>query len=83
MFRRRKYGIDEATKDVPVSLFCFELLYADGEDLTGLPYRERQARLARPSPRQPQLRLAAAGGAADEAHLETVFSRPWPTVTRG
>ena len=37
MFRRRKYGIAEATKDFPVSMFCFELLYADGTDLTGLP----------------------------------------------
>jgi ATP-dependent DNA ligase len=39
MFRRRKYGIAEATKDVPVSMFYFELLYADGQDLTRLPYR--------------------------------------------
>ena len=37
MFRRRKYGIAEAVRDVPVGLFCFELLYADGEDLTRLP----------------------------------------------
>ena len=26
MFRRRKYGITEAVRDFPVSLFCFELL---------------------------------------------------------
>jgi len=38
MFRRRKYGIAEAARDVPVGLFCFELLYADGEDLTELSY---------------------------------------------
>ena len=29
-----------------MGLFCFELLYADGEDLTRLPYPERRARLA-------------------------------------
>ena len=46
MFRRRKYGITEAVRDVPVGLFCFELLYADGEDLTRLPYPQRRARLA-------------------------------------
>ena len=28
----------EAVRDVPVGLFCFDLLYADGEDLTRLPY---------------------------------------------
>jgi DNA ligase 1 len=46
MFRRRKYGIDEAVRDVPVGLFCFELLYADGQDLTRLPYPQRRAALA-------------------------------------
>jgi DNA ligase-1 len=50
MFRRRKHGIAEAARDVPVGLFCFELLYADGEDLTELPYLDRRARLARRSP---------------------------------
>ena len=46
MFRRRKYGISEAVRDVPVSLFCFDLLYADGEDLTRVPYPQRRERLA-------------------------------------
>src|SRR4029453_9821697 len=44
MFRRRKYGIAEAVGDYPVSMFCFDLLYADGEGLTRLPYLERRAR---------------------------------------
>ena len=30
---------------MPVSLYCFDLLYADGEDLTRLPYLQRRARL--------------------------------------
>ena len=75
MFRRRKYGIDEATKDVPVSLFCFELLYADGEDLTGLPYLERRARLAKAVTPSPRLRLTTAEQVDDEARLETVFQQ--------
>jgi DNA ligase-1 len=45
MFRRRKHGISEAVRDVPVSLFCFDLLYADGEDLTREPYPQRRSRL--------------------------------------
>ncbi|HSK37259.1 MAG TPA: ATP-dependent DNA ligase, partial [Actinomycetota bacterium] len=75
MFRRRKYGINEAVRDFPVSLFCFELLYADGTDLTRLPYLERRARLAeaiRPSPR---LRLATAEQVSDEAALEATFEQ--------
>jgi len=42
MHRRRKYGIQEAMKLYPVSLFLFDLLYADGEDLTLKPYPERR-----------------------------------------
>jgi len=30
MFRRRKHGIDQAVLEVPVGLFCFELLYDPG-----------------------------------------------------
>jgi DNA ligase-1 len=75
MFRRRKYGIDEATKDVPVSLFCFELLYADGEDLTGLPYLERRARLAAAISPSERLRLTTAEQTSDADALETHFQQ--------
>jgi DNA ligase-1 len=75
MFRRRKYGIDEATKDVPVSLFCFELLYADGEDLTGLPYLERRARLAAAIGPSERLRLTTAEQTSDADALETHFQQ--------
>jgi len=75
MFRRRKYGIAEATKDFPVSMFCFELLYADGTDLTGLPYLERRSRLAEAITPSPRLRLTTAEQVDDEARLETVFQQ--------
>jgi DNA ligase 1 len=73
MFRRRKYGITEAVSDFPVSLFCFELLYADGTDLTRLPYLERRSRLAEAIEPSARLRLATAEEVADEAALEAVF----------
>ncbi len=75
MFRRRKYGITEAVRDVPVSLFCFELLYADGEDLTRLPYPQRRARLAAAVTRSERLRLATAIQVSDEASLEAAFEQ--------
>ncbi|HEU4400366.1 MAG TPA: ATP-dependent DNA ligase [Actinomycetota bacterium] len=75
MFRRRKYGITEATQDVPVSMFCFELLYADGDDLTRLPYLERRARLAQAITPSPRLRLATAEQVSDEPALETMFEQ--------
>jgi hypothetical protein len=34
MFRRREHGIAEVVRDVRVGPFCFELRYADGQDLT-------------------------------------------------
>ncbi|MFL6190631.1 MAG: ATP-dependent DNA ligase [Actinomycetes bacterium] len=75
MFRRRKYGITEAVSDYPVSMFCFELLYADGEDLTRLPYLERRARLAKAITPSPQLRLATAKEVDDESDLEAWFDQ--------
>ncbi|HJU03132.1 MAG TPA: ATP-dependent DNA ligase, partial [Actinomycetes bacterium] len=75
MFRRRKYGIAEATKDFPVSMFCFELLYADGTDLTRLPYLERRARLAEAITPSARLRLTTAEQVSDEAALEATFEQ--------
>jgi DNA ligase-1 len=75
MFRRRKYGITEAVSDYPVSMFCFELLYADGTDLTRLPYLERRAALAEAITTAPRLRLATAEQVSDEAELERVFEQ--------
>jgi ATP-dependent DNA ligase len=48
---RHKLGIDQAILDAAVGLFCFELPYADGEDLTMLlPYPRRRAAMEGPSP---------------------------------
>jgi DNA ligase-1 len=42
MHRRRKYGIEEAMKAYPVSLFLFDVLYMDGKDLTQETYLKRR-----------------------------------------
>ena len=75
MFRRRKHGIAEAAGDVPVSLFCFDLLYADGEDLTRLPYLQRRDRLAAAVDASAQLRLATAARVDDVPALEAAFEQ--------
>jgi DNA ligase-1 len=75
MFRRRKHGIGEAVRDVPVSLFCFDLLYADGEDLTRLPYLERRARLEQAVTVTDQLRLSTAKQVSDVDPLEAFFEQ--------
>jgi DNA ligase-1 len=42
MHRRRKYEIDRAVEEYPVSLFLFDALYVDGMDLTLEPYPLRR-----------------------------------------
>lgn len=75
MLRRRKHGIDQAVRDVPVGLFCFDLLYADGEDLTQLPYPERRARLAQAITLSPRLRMTDAATVSDADVLEARFAQ--------
>lgn len=40
--RKRKYGIEEYSKEYPLKLFCFDLLYLEGEDYTIKPFIERR-----------------------------------------
>jgi len=75
MYRRRKYGITEAIGEVPVSLFCFDLLYADGEDLTRLDYAQRRERLATAITPSATLRLATAEEVADVQALDAIFDQ--------
>jgi DNA ligase 1 len=75
MFRRRKHGIAEAARDVPVGLFCFELLYADGDDLTQLPYLDRRARLAEALTLSDRLRLTTAHEVATASALDAAFEQ--------
>ncbi|MBI4154388.1 ATP-dependent DNA ligase, partial [Candidatus Woesearchaeota archaeon] len=43
---KRKYEIEKNAKDIPVIVQVFDILFANGESLLHLPYRERRARLA-------------------------------------
>ena len=45
--RRRIYNIAEMSAQLPLRLVAFDLLLAEGEDLTGRPYEERRTRLER------------------------------------
>jgi DNA ligase-1 len=45
MHRRRKYGIEEASKNYPLKLFAFDIMYYNGNDLTKLPFKERRKKL--------------------------------------
>ncbi len=43
--RKRKHGVDKASKELPLNVFCFDILYLDGKDLTETPYNERRKRM--------------------------------------
>jgi DNA ligase-1 len=75
MLRRRKYGIDGAMREVPIGLFCFELLYADGQDLTELAYPERRAALAAAITPSARLRLTTAASVTEPAALDAAFEQ--------
>jgi DNA ligase-1 len=45
MRRKRKHQIHKAMREVPVSVFLFDILYRDGEDLTVKPLPERRRNL--------------------------------------
>lgn len=43
--RKRKYGVEEKAKEVPLKLFAFELLYLDGENYLSSSFSERRKKL--------------------------------------
>lgn len=45
--RKRKYGIEEKAKEIPLKLFVFELLYLNGKSLIQQPFSERRQVLAK------------------------------------
>ncbi len=40
--RRKKHGMDDAVRDIPVRIFMFDILYEGGNDLTSVPYGQRR-----------------------------------------
>jgi DNA ligase-1 len=73
MHRRRKYEIQKAVEDYPVSLFMFEALYVDGKDLTLKPYPVRRKTLEKVVKESDRVKIAnhIVTGSPDE--LEKYF----------
>ena len=63
MHRRRKYEIKQAIEDYPVSLFMFDVLYADGHDLTLKPYHVRRRMLEKVVQEGDRVKIAKIGRA--------------------
>jgi DNA ligase-1 len=43
--RKRKYGIEEKLKEIPLKLFVFDILYVDGDNLLEKPFNQRRQAL--------------------------------------
>jgi DNA ligase-1 len=73
MHRRRKYGIEKAVEDYPVSLFTFEALYVDGKDLTLEPYPARRKMLEKIIEESERVKIAQHIVTGDKRELERFF----------
>ncbi|HEX4835600.1 MAG TPA: ATP-dependent DNA ligase [bacterium] len=73
MHRRRKHGVADATRQVPVGLFCFDLLHAGDRDLTRLPYPQRRQALADAITPSDRLRLTSSKIVGTPPELDAYF----------
>jgi DNA ligase 1 len=71
--RKRVYDIDKMQETLPLRLNAFDLLYADGEDLTPKPYRERRGALEKLMKPGAGLALAPAIVSGDAREIEAFF----------
>jgi len=73
MHRRRKYGIEKAMEEYPVSLFMFDALYVDGKDLTLEPYPVRRETLEKTIRESERVKVAKYIITDDVKELENFF----------
>ncbi len=73
MHRRRKYGIEDAITQYPVSLFMFDALYVDGKDLTQEAYPDRRKMLEQVISKNNRIRLATQITAQKVKEIENFF----------
>lgn len=73
MHRRRKYGIEAAIEQYPISLFAFDALYVDGKDLTLEPYPVRRKALEKAIAVSERMKLAIQKTVNNPKALENFF----------
>ncbi len=73
MHRRRKYEIDKAIDEYPISLFVFDILYADGRDYTLEPYIVRHKALEKIIEPNERIRVAQSLITNDPEEIEKFF----------
>ncbi|MBI5228675.1 ATP-dependent DNA ligase [Candidatus Micrarchaeota archaeon] len=72
--RKRKYGIAEKIKEIPLKLFAFELLYLNGRDFTNEPYTKRRETLEKVIKKDEKIQLAQMMIAENAKQMEKYFN---------
>lgn len=78
--RKRKYGIEEYSKEYPLKLFCFDLLLLEDEDYTVKPFIERRKKLEEILQKTNTLRLSEMIITDQVKDVENFFEE---AITRG
>jgi len=75
MHRRRKYGVEAAIKDYPISLFAFDALFVDGIDLTLEPFPHRRKALEKIIKQSDRMKPATQKLVSSPKELEDFFEQ--------
>jgi DNA ligase-1 len=74
MHRRRKYGLEEASREWPLHVFVFDIMDLDGEDYTGMKMRERRKAIEKIFPFGKNLKLSEWSMARSSEDIEKTFN---------
>ena len=73
MHRRRKYGVEAAVEQYPISLFTFDALYVDGKDSTLEPFPQRRKTLEKIIKQNDRMKPATQKLVSNPKELEDFF----------
>jgi DNA ligase-1 len=73
--RGRKYEIEKMAEEIPVVVFLFDLLYADGEDYTLHPYPERREALKKITEESEHVKISEQLVTDDPAELDRYMDK--------
>ena len=73
--RGRKHEIETMAEEVPVTVFLFDVLYAEGRDFTLTPYLDRRRKLTKIVKESEQVRVAEQLLTEDPSELERYFDK--------
>ncbi|MEM4295356.1 MAG: ATP-dependent DNA ligase [Candidatus Anstonellales archaeon] len=75
MHRRRKYGIEQASKQYPLKLFLFDIMYLNGKDLTREPFKKRREILEKAIAKRPgNIEISTLKIAKNAGEIENMFN---------